>query len=179
VGFRSTLSGSPLKPRDFKPTTAIDVRQAIFALVLGLTGITLSTVHGLRGAREVLRRRRPTKIRLSRWARAKAAKKRLASLQALGRQSPEDLMRCYAEALQCLRQHLSEQWEIEAAGLTPDEIEIALRKANAKGSLVQEIKTVLEQCDRVRYERDGIRLGRDLWDQVFAALERIVRSKQT
>ena len=179
VGFRSTLSGSPLRPRDFKPTSAINVKQAIVALVLGLTGITFTTVHGVRRVREILPRRKPTKITLSAWARAKAAEKRLASLQALGRQGPEDLMRFYAEAPQFLRQHLSEQWEIEAAGLTPDEIEIALRKTNVKSSLVQEIKTVLEQCDRVRYGRDGIRLGRDLWAQVFALLERIVRSKQT
>lgn len=179
VGFRSTLSGSPLRPRDFKPTSPVDVRQAVVALVLGLTGITFTTVHGVRKAREVLRRQRPTKIRLSARARAKAAEKQLASLQALGRQSPEDLIRFYAEAARFLRQYLSERWEIETAGLTPDEIEIALTKANVKGSLVQEIKTVLEQCDRVRYGRDGIPLGRDLRAHVLTALETIVRPKQT
>lgn len=179
VGFRSTLTGSPLRPRDFKPNSPIDVSQAIAALVLGLTGITFTTVQGMRKARELFRRKRPAKIRLSSWARAKSAEKQLANLQALGRQSPEDLLRFYAEAPRFLRQYVSERWQIEAAGLTPDEIEIALGKANVKDPLVQEIKTVLEQCDRVRYGRDSIPLARDLWTQAFTALERIVRSNRT
>lgn len=179
VGFRSTLGSGPLKPRDFKPISAIDVRHAILALVLGLTGITFTTVQGVRRAREILPRQRPTKIRLSAWARAKAAEKRLASLQAIGGERPEDLMRFYTEVSQFLRQHLSEQLEMEAAGLTPGEMEMALRKADVNSSRVQEIKYVLEECDRVRYGKDGIRLGRDLRAQVLSALERIVSSKQT
>lgn len=69
------------------------------------------------------------------------------------------------------------QWlEIEAEGLTPEEIGMALEQANVAGPFAQEIQDVLDQCDAVRYRKDGPGLGAGLHDQVLQTMESIVRS---
>lgn len=178
VGLRSTLSGNELKPRDFKPLSDIDLRWGIGALLLGLTGMTFLAVRGVRGAWRTFHTRRQAKGCLSPRVRQKLAEEGLERIRSIRGETLEELTLFYTEVSQFLREYLSQWLEIEAPGLTPEEIGMALEKANVEGPLAQEIRNVLEQCDAVHYGKDGLRLGGDLRDQIFGAMERIVRSHQ-
>ena len=97
-------------------------------------------------------------------------------IRTIGGETPENLNLFYTEVSQFLRQYLSQRLEIEAQGLTPEEIGIALEQANVSGPFAQEILNVLEQCDSVRYRKDGLGLGGGLYDQVLQTMESIVRT---
>ena len=177
VGLRSTLSGSQLKLRDYKPFQRTDRKIAQSALVLGIMGMICVAGIGVKQARRRFRSGRRAKPRkASRRSRAKLAQNRLAAIQALRQGSPEELQSFYAETDRFLRELLQERLNVETAGLTADEIENALKNAPPHPFLGPEIKAVLDHCDRVRYGKDGLRVAGELSARVSEALERIVRS---
>jgi len=92
------------------------------------------------------------------------------------RESPEDFSRLSAEVSQFLRQYATEWLGIEAVGLTPEEIETALREAGTNSSVAGQIRAILEQCDGVRYGKDGLGLRMEQQKDLLDALERVVTS---
>lgn len=176
VGLRSTLSGGPPKPRDSKPILATDIRRRWIPLLLGLAGMVFLAVRSVRWVWIALHGERASKRRLSRQARDKLVQDSLMRIRMIGRESPDDLLQFYTEVSQFLRQYLSQCLEIDAVGLTPDEIEAALEKAGKRGPIAPQIKAILEQCDAVRYGKDGLRLGRERQTGLLEAVERIVSS---
>ncbi len=179
VGLRSTLSGSKLIPREVKPATTIGVTRRILPLLLGVAGMIFLAVCGARWVWRTLHRERSTKKRLSRKSREKLVIEHLGRIRAIKGQSPQDLILFYGEVSHFLREYLNQWLEIEAAGLTPEEIEMSLRTAGTNGSLAEQIRTILEQCDEVRYTRDGLRLGKELQTEMMGAVEKVVVSHGT
>jgi len=175
VGLRSTLSGGPPQPRDAKPIVPRGIGRGLLALVLGLAGMIFLAVRGARRIWTARAADREKKPGLSPQARARLAQEGWARIRALGGESPEDLTRFYTETSQFLRHYLSQWLEIETAGLTPEEIEAALERAKVDGPIVREVRAVLEQCDAVRYGRDGLKLGAELRPRLLEAVERILR----
>jgi hypothetical protein len=174
VGLRSTLIAGQLKHRDFKPLSPIDWGRGMAALFLGLAGMTFLAFRSVRWAWILLHRERPTRRRLSRRAREGLVQESLASIRRTLRESPEDPVRLSAEVSQFLRQYATQWLGIEAAGLTPEEIESALRQAGANSSVAEQIRAILEQCDGLRYAKDGLRLRAEQQKDLLEALERVV-----
>lgn len=177
LGLRSTLTGGQLKLRDYKPFPETDRRLATSALAVGLAGMICVAGVGARQARRRFRSgRRTAPKKASRRNQARITGKRLAAIQALRQGSPEEIQSFYGETDRFLREILQQRFHIEAAGLTPEEIEKALKESSVHSSLGPEIKTVLDQCDRVRYGKDSMKAAGELSAQIAEALERIVRS---
>ena len=59
-------------------------------------------------------------------------------------------------------------------GLTPEEIENFLNKSEFNGALARQIRSVLDQCDKVRYGRNSDRLAEYLQPQVSEAVMKIL-----
>ena len=54
-----------------------------------------------------------------------------------------------------LRGMMSDLFQISGTAQTPEEIETALTRSGAEPSLSAEVRTLLGQCDDVRYGRDN------------------------
>jgi len=66
---------------------------------------------------------------------------------------------------------LSESLAIDAASLTAQEIETALREHGQNG-LSAPVKNILERCEQVLYSPQGARLGKDWREQVQGELSK-------
>lgn len=176
IGLRSTLSPGPPRPRDFKPPIDIDPTRILIPLFLGLAGLSFAGAHGSRWAWKFLHAPKAKRRTLGRHAREKLAQDNLAKIRAIGSESEEDFERFYRAVSSFLRQYLEESLELEASGLTPEEIEKALQQAGAKDSLAQQISAILQQCDAVRYRSDGPRLARERRGEVQQAFEKAVNA---
>ena len=93
-------------------------------------------------------------------------------VQGIGRESTEDQLRYYGEVSQFVRSYLSESLEIDASGLTPEEMESALKDRGQNG-LSAPVKTVLERCEQVLYSPQGAELGKRWRDEVQQDLAKI------
>jgi hypothetical protein len=82
----------------------------------------------------------------------------LRQAQTIGTDSPSEQQRYYAEVSQFLRGYLSESLEIDAAGLTAQEVETALREHGRNG-LSAPVKNILERCEQVLYSPQGLELA--------------------
>lgn len=175
VGLRSTLTGGQNSLRDFKPAPPVDIRRLLGALLLGSAGLLLVGLQGARWAWRFLRSDRPRKSRVSPKQRDRFAHEHLARIRAIPEEGEKDATQFCAEVSQFLRQYLNQWLEIQAQGLTPEEIEVALGQANVNGALARQIKSVLEQCETVCYGREARGWGEGLRDEVLQAVERIVQ----
>lgn len=176
VGLRSTLGSGPMKLRDSTAVASLEPWHWLAPLVLGITGMLYLVVQGGKWAWIFLHAARAPKKRLSRYAMDKWVQENFARIRGLEGDSPEKLTHFYSEVAQFLRQYLTERLEIEAAGLTPEEIEQALIRAGMNGSNSRQVRTVLEQCEIVHYRKDGIQRGAELKSGVLEAVEKVVRT---
>jgi hypothetical protein len=71
---------------------------------------------------------------------------------------------------------LQRRLNVETSGLTAEEIEKALNDAPSLSPVAHEIRTILNDCDRVRYGRDSLRLAVERAPEVSEGLERIARA---
>jgi hypothetical protein len=179
VAARSTLTPGRLELRDFKSIPPRDLSWGFGTLALGVLGLAFLSIRGVTSVWSRLHRTQPHVRRPGRLTRDRLLRDRLARIRIIGKESTDDPCRFYAEVSQFLRQYLGERLGIEALGLTSDEIEERLKNTKTKASLAQEIKTVLEQCDMARYGKGSDRFDPDSREQLFAALEKIVRSGQS
>lgn len=171
VGLRSTLSAGALSPRVFRPISGTDLNQMLIPLILGLAGIAFLALRCGRSAWLMFRREPSTKRKLSQQARSKLLQENLSRLRAVGGESGQDRLRFYTEVAQFLRRYLTVGMEIEATGLTPEEIEKALEKAGINGSVAHGIRAILENCERVHYGKEGVLTGGQNRMELLTSLE--------
>ncbi len=176
VGLRSTLRGSQFELRDFKPISKTDLRRGLGALFIGLIGMAFVGLRTMRWTWANIQSGAQPRRRLGSRALRELAEENMGRIRTIGGETPENLNLFYTEVSHFLRQYLSQGLEIEAEGLTPEEIGMALEQANVAGPFAQEIRDVLEQCDAVRYRKDGPGLGVGLHNQVLQTMESIVGS---
>lgn len=174
VGLRSTLGSGKPKPRDFKPTAAIDVTGIFIPFFLGLAGLGFVGVRGARWAWKNLHSPKTKRRPLRRNTRERLLQESLAKIRALGSDPGRDPSRFYQEVSQFLRRYLEESSELEALCLTPEEIEKALQLAGTNGSLAERVRSILEQCEAVRYGKDGLSLAQGRDKELLDSLEKAV-----
>ena len=92
--------------------------------------------------------------------------------QAMGRDSPGDQQRYYAEVSQFLRGYLNESLEIDAASLTAQEIDSVLCEHGQNG-LSAPVKNILERCEQVLYSPQGLQLGQRWRDELQSELGKV------
>lgn len=177
VGLRSTLAGDNPKLRDTVRYAESRPQQWIIPLLLGLSGLTFLVLRVGKRAWTALHTARPQRKRLSPRAREKLAQDFLKKIKAMGAESPADQARFYSEVSQFLRLYLEEWLEIDARGLTPEEIQSALSNLGKNGASAEPIKNILEKCDQVLYAKDGLEVGRKWRGEVQQAMERLVRHR--
>jgi hypothetical protein len=172
VGLRSTLTADNLRPRDNREIWQVSPQRWIVPLALGLAGITFVLIQLGRRLWASSREERPVIRRRSRRARRRMLRDFVRKVQGIGRESSEDQLRYYGEVSQFVRGYLSESLEIDASGLTPEEMESALKDRGQNG-LRAPVKTVLERCEQVLYSPQGAELGKRWRDEVQEDLAKI------
>jgi hypothetical protein len=171
VGLRSTLTTDNLRPRDNREIWQVSPQRWMVPLTLGLAGITFVLIQ-LGRRLWASREERPVIRRRSRRARRRMLRDFVRKVQGIGRESSEDQLRYYGEVSQFVRDYLSESLEIDASGLTPEELESALKDRGQNG-LSAPVKTVLQRCEQVLYSPQGAELGKRWRDEVQEDLGKI------
>ena len=134
-------------------------------LALGLAGIVLVAIQLVRRLWRRSSREQPVRKRLSPRARQRLVRDFMQRAQAIGRDSPADQQRYYAEVSEFLRSYLRESLEIDAASLTAQEIASTLRDHGQNG-LSAPVKNILERCEQVLYSSQGVQLGQGWRDEM-------------
>ncbi len=177
IGLRSTLTADNLRLRDSRELWQVSRSRWMLPLALGLAGIVATAIQLARLLWHRSRHERPVKKRLNARARQRQLQDFLQQAQAIGRDTPEDQQRYYAEVSRFLRGYLSESLAIDAASLTAEEIASTLQSHGPNG-LRAPVKIILERCEQVLYHPEGAHLGQGWRDEVahelakFAALAR-------
>ncbi|MBI2358278.1 MAG: hypothetical protein HYV04_05140 [Deltaproteobacteria bacterium] len=174
VGLRSTLTGGPLRPRDFKPIHPVDFTQIAAFLFLGLVGLSVVGIRGAKWAWKSAHRPKAKRRHFPRHARERLAHEGLAKIRAIGCGSDEESARFYHEVSSLVRGYLQHSLDLEASCLTPGEIERALQHAGTNGTLAHEIRDLLERCEAMKYSRDGLSGARERHGEALETLEKVV-----
>jgi hypothetical protein len=177
VGLRSTLTADQLRPRDSKELWQVASQRWMISFALGLAGMTFLAVRAGRRLWSTSHKEKPIR-RLTRRARNRMLQEFLRKAQAIGRESTEDQLRFYSEVSQFLRAYLNESLEIDAASLTPPEIESALKNLGKDGLSVP-VKSILERCEQVLYTQQGSELGKQWRDEVQEDLGKLAQGARS
>jgi hypothetical protein len=153
IGLRSALVGETMVARTGAQPEGPGLAAALLALGLGLFG--LLALGGL-AFLQAWRRMHPdvTLGQLSREERERVVRASVARLHQDLPASGDDPRRWSGVLASSLRGMLSDLFQIPGAAQTPEEIEQALARSGADRSLAAQVKTLLGQCDALRYGRD-------------------------
>jgi hypothetical protein len=169
IGLRSTLTSDNPRLRDSREIWQVARLRWTIPLALGLAGLIWLALQLGRRLWSSRHKEQPIIRRLSRRARQRMMRDFLRQAQTIGKDSPAEQQRYYAEVSQFLRGYLSESLEIDAAGLTAQEIESALREQGQNG-LSAPVKSILERCEQVLYSPQGLELAQRWRDEVQGEL---------
>jgi len=169
IGLRSTLTNDNPRPRDSREIWQVTRARWIIPLALGLAGIVWLTSQLARRLWATSHRERPARKRLSARARQRRVRDFIQRAQAIGRDSPADQQRYYAEVSEFVRGYLNESLEITATSLTAQEIGGVLR-AHGQNGLSAPVTTILERCEQVLYSPQGLELGQRWRDELQSEL---------
>jgi hypothetical protein len=176
IGMRSVLVPDSLTPRTIKLSPAPALALALTPLLLGIAG--LLALAGYIGFRVWQGMHSDDATRkLSREAREKIAQESLARVRTDVSASGVEPRQWSATMASALRRLVTDLFQIPGASLTPEEIEAALARSGADSGLTAQIKTVLTQCDELRYGKDS-GAGAGLRAQLLQAVERVMQSPQ-
>jgi hypothetical protein len=175
IGLRSTLTPDARRLRDAREIPAASWERWAGAFAAGFLGLAFLGVQSARWLRtstaaEVAKTPQPTRRR-----RGRRVREFLRAAESIGRDSPQDQQRYYAEVSRFLREYLGESLDIHAAGMTPDEVAEALERRGRNG-LGPPIKSVLNKCEQVLYTPGGAELGKRWRDDVQLELSKLARS---
>lgn len=169
VGLRSTLTSDNPRLRDSREIWQVTRLRWMIPLALGLAGLIWLALQLGRRLWSSTHQEKPVIRRLSRRARQRMMRDFLRQAQTIGKDSPAEQQRYYAEVSQFLRGYLSESLEIDAASLTAQEIDSALREQGQNG-LSAPVKNILERCEQVLYSPQGLELAERWRDEVQGEL---------
>ena len=174
VGLRSALVAESLIPRTSTPPQPPGLGAALIPLVLGLAGLI---ALGAYGGRRLWRHLHPvaTTGQLSHEARERIVRDSLARLHAEVPAPGDDARKWSGTMAATLRNMMADLFQIPAAAQTPEEVEAALARSGADASLAAQVKTVLGQCDALRYGRDTSGAER-LRAQLLQSVESLMQS---
>lgn len=174
VGLRSALVAESLIPRTQTPPQSPGLALALLPLGLGLAGLL---GLGAYGGRRMWRRMHPEEMtgQLSREARERIVRDSLSRLHADVPAAGDDPRQWSGAMASTLRGMMSELFQISGAAQTPEEIETALARSGANTALSAQVKTVLEECEALRYGRDSSG-GQRLRAQLLQSVERLMQS---
>jgi hypothetical protein len=173
IGLRSALVTESLIPRTAKPPASPGFALAFAPLGLGLVGLLSLGAYGGWRAWEKYHPNE-TSGQLTREAREKIVRDSLARLRNDVATSGDDPRQWSSAIASALRAMVGELLQIPAAAQTPEEIEASLKQSGTDASLTGQTKTVLVQCDELRYGRGGG--GPALRAQLVQAAERVMQS---
>ncbi len=175
VGLRSTLTADARRLRDSREIAAAGSPRWMAAFALGFMGMAFLGVQSARRLWASPSIEKPKKQQLTRRARSRVLRDFLRASQSMGRDSAEDQQRFYAEVSRFVREYLGESLEIDASGMTPDELAGILERQGRNG-LGAPVKTLLERCEQVLYTPRGAELAREWRDEVQSELGKLARS---
>jgi hypothetical protein len=178
IALRSTLSGGPVRLREFKEIHPVQLAPAIATLLLGLIGIVLVGSRAVAHLWHAAHRDKAVKRPVSRRVRQRWVHDGLLRIRKLAHDSAQEPKIFYAETGRFLRQYLTDWLDIEARGLTPEEAEEALQAAGYNGAFAQQIRTVLEQCEQAQYGKTDGRPAEDGRHQetLLGSLEQAIKT---
>jgi len=169
IGLRSTLTSDNPRLRDSREIWQVARLRWTIPLALGLAGLIWLALQLGRRLWSSRHKEQPIIRRLSRRARQRMMRDFLRQAQTIGKDSPAEQQRYYAEVSQFLRGYLSESLEIDAASLTAEEIDGVLR-AQGQNGLSAPVKKILERCEQVLYSPQGLELAQRWRDEIQGEL---------
>jgi hypothetical protein len=178
VGLRTTLTADTRRLRDSRDIAAAGRERWIAAFALGFVGLAFL---GVQAARQLWSSPKAEKAQVrqpTRRARRRLLRDFLRATQAMGGDSAEDQQRYYGEVSRFVREYLGQALEIDASGMTPEEL-AGFLESHGRNGLGPPVKNVLEKCEQVLYTQRGAELGRQWRDEVQIELSRLARSLRT
>jgi hypothetical protein len=174
IGLRSALVAESLIPRTRKPPQSPGFAVALLPFGLGLIGLL---GLGAYGGWRTWRKMHPDEVMglLSREEREQIVRNSLSRLHADVPASGDDPRQWSGAMAATLRGMVGELFQIPGAAQTPQEIETALARSGADAPLAAQVKTLLSQCDDLRYGRDSS-AGQRLRAQLLETMEHVMQS---
>jgi hypothetical protein len=175
VGLRSTLSAEPRRLRDNREITAAGPERWMAAFALGFVGLAFLAVQATRRLWASSSAEKPKTPQPTRRARGRWLREFLRATKSIGRDSEQDQQRFYSEVSKFVRAYLAQALEIDASGMTPDELARIL-ESHGRNGLGAPVRSLLEKCEQVLYTPEGSELGRQWRDEVERELGSLTRN---
>ena len=175
IGLRTTIVDPPGNIRDDKPVLPVSQMDWILPGVLGVCGLVaviIITPHSSRWRGSV-------RILETQNVRARSPEVDARSFDEIRRapvDSRESAEGFYAKASAILRGMAAEKLG-ECGGLTPREMQAALRKSGDREDHAEAVGDLMEQCDLVRYSPDGLERARTRHSQFLQKFEELVERR--
>ncbi|HEX2227774.1 MAG TPA: hypothetical protein VHM64_11575 [Candidatus Binatia bacterium] len=175
VGLRSTLTADARRLRDSREITTAGPERWMAAFGLGVLGMMFLAVQTARHLWKSPSAERPRVQQPNRRARRRLLRDFLQQIKSMGRDSEADQQRFYSEVSRFLREYLRQTLEIDASGMTPEELARILESQGRNG-LGAPVRSLLEKCEQVLYAPRGSELGKQWRDEVERELGSLTRS---
>jgi hypothetical protein len=175
ISLGSTIIPDNLVPRTGKVVSASNLAPAALPLALGFAGfLSLAGYGGL----QLWRRMHPDDAarQLTREAREKIVRESLARLRMQLGASSDDPRQWSGTMAAAVRSLMAELFQVPGAALTPEEMETALAQSGVDKPVIAQIKSVLAQCDRLRYGTQAS--GPAPRGDLLQAVERVMQAPQ-
>jgi hypothetical protein len=172
---RSTLDNGieDSYPRDTKrPVRASAYTPFVRPVALGLILLSIVPV-GLQGVALFRRWQQPTARRRARDARA-ASRLAIKELQDLDVSSDTACQEAYNRLDSVVRGHLANTAGVPAPALTPAEVAAGLGEGKRKGAPADVVRSILEDCQRVRYGPPDSGPAREGWHDLLRRAEQVL-----
>jgi hypothetical protein len=175
VGLRSTLTADARRLRDSREIATAGPERWIAAFALGVLGMMFLAVQTARHLWKSPSAERPRIQQPNRRARRRLLRDFLQQIKSVGRDSEADQQRFYSEVSRFVREYLRQTLEIDASGMTPDELARILESQGRNG-LGPPVRSLLDKCEQVLYAPRGGELGKQWRDEVERELGSLTRS---
>lgn len=174
VRLASTLAGDDPELRDEKAASEIPLRMWLVPLLLGFVGLMLPGFRAGRWIWRTLRVEDSENAQRDLQARQQAKQDFLERIRVIEVKSPGGILAFCTAVAEFLRGDICQWLQVDGAGLTPDELEAALKNTEGGSSLAPEIKAILEKCDWARYAKDGPDSGEEWAGEMLQEVESLV-----
>lgn len=179
VGVGSVVIGEDPEVRDEKSVETIPLNAWLIPLLLGFTGLLLPGYRAGSRVWATMSKVDSKTEELAQQVRARTAHEFVQRIKAIEVVHPQGVIDLSNVVAEFLRGPLSQWHEVDGAGLTPGELEIALKNTQRGGGLASDVKLILEKCDWVRCANNGPQAGNEWAAKMRHEVETLVKRVET
>ncbi len=178
VGVGSVVIGEEPMIRDEKAAKTIPRNAWLVPLLLGFAGLLLPGYRAGSWARAAMSKADSKTEELIQQVRAQTAHEFVQRIKAIEVVRPQGVFDLGNVVAEFLRGPLSQWHEVDGAGLTPGELETALKNTQRGSALASDVKLILEKCDWVRCAKNGPQAGKEWAAEMRHEVETLVNASE-